>query len=71
MLINSWVKSQVFFFEGAILIGPSSFFLEHWAFPNRNTSLDLSGKIKTNTLMFGPPFQFIYMNIELEANYMG
>jgi len=65
------VKSQVLFFEGAILIGPSSFFLEHWAFSNRNTSLDLSCKIETNTLIYGPPFQFIYMSIELGANYMG
>jgi hypothetical protein len=65
------VKSQVFFFEKAILFGPSSFFLEHWAFPNRNASLDLSCKIKTNKLIYGPPFQLIYMSIELGANYKG
>jgi len=65
------VKLQVLFFEGPILIGPSSFFLEHWAFPNGNTSLDLSCKIETNTLIYGPLFQFIYMSIELGANYMG
>jgi hypothetical protein len=28
------------FFEGAIFIGPSPIFLEHWALPNRSTSLD-------------------------------
>jgi hypothetical protein len=65
------VKSQVLFFEGAIFIGPSSFFLEHWAFSNINASLDPSCKIETNTLIYGPPFQFIYMSIELGANYMG
>jgi len=64
------VKSQVLFSEGAILIGPSSFFLEHWAFLNKNASLDLSCKIETNTLIYGPPFQ-LYMSIELGANYMG
>ncbi len=28
------------FFEGAIFIGPSPIFLEHWALPNRSTSLN-------------------------------
>ncbi len=34
-LIRSWVSSQLFLFfkKGAILIGPSAIFLEHWACP--------------------------------------
>jgi hypothetical protein len=41
-VISSWVHSHFFFllfFYGAILIGPSSIFLEHWALPNGNISL--------------------------------
>jgi hypothetical protein len=36
------VASQlfIFIFKGPIVIGPSSFFLEHCAYPNRKTSLD-------------------------------
>jgi hypothetical protein len=35
ILIRSWVSSQLFllFLKGAILIGPSAIFLEHWACP--------------------------------------
>jgi hypothetical protein len=46
------VHSYFFFknLEGAILIGPSPFFWEHWALPNRSTSLDHQLQIKTNVL---------------------
>jgi hypothetical protein len=40
ILISSWVCSQFFFFEGAILIGPSPMFFKHFALWNRSTSLD-------------------------------
>jgi hypothetical protein len=42
-----------------------------WKIAHANTSLDPSCKIGTNALPLTPPFQFIYMGVELWANHMG
>jgi len=52
-------------FEGIILIGPSSIFLENWALLNKSTLLDPRHKIETNVLHYSSPFWFIYMRVEL------
>jgi hypothetical protein len=45
---SALTTSSFFFLIGAILIGPSSKTLEHWALPNRSNSLDPNHKIETN-----------------------
>jgi hypothetical protein len=42
-------------------------FLEHWALPNKNTSLDPNHKIETNVLLFGPLFQLLYIHLTTNA----
>jgi len=77
ILISSWVCSHflfLVFLEGATLIGPSPISLEHWALPNRSTSLESwtpVHKIEANVLHYGLPFQFSYIGVELWANHMG
>jgi hypothetical protein len=51
--------------EGVILIGPSLFFWEHGALPNRTTSLDHQSHNRNKYDPYGLPFQFIYMRVEL------
>jgi hypothetical protein len=50
------MKLKFFFFERAIFIGPTAIFLEHWALPNGNTSLDPQLQNKTNELPQQPTF---------------
>jgi hypothetical protein len=52
------------FSEGAILIGASPNFLEHWAIPHRSTSLHRRLQNKNKYA------QFIHMRVELWANHM-
>ncbi len=52
-------------FEGIILIGPSSIFLENLALFNKSTVLDPSRKMEINVLHYSSPFWFIYMRVEL------
>ncbi len=60
------------FFGKPLFIGPSSIFLEHLGvFPYESTSLDPNWKIETKVFPHSPPFQFIYMGVELWANNMG
>jgi hypothetical protein len=70
------VPTTFFFFfgvEGSILIDLPSKILEHWAFPNRSTSLDPSLKIETNALTQKQVhlFSLYIMKVELWANHMG
>jgi hypothetical protein len=60
-----------YFFEKTIFIGSSSFFLEHRALPNGGTSLDPQLQNRNKCIpLYSPPFQFIYMRVELWANHM-
>jgi hypothetical protein len=60
------------FFGRPLFIDPSSIFLEHSAvIPYENTSLDSNWKIETKVFPHSPPFQFIYMGVELWVNNMG
>jgi hypothetical protein len=62
----------IFIFERSHIDWPIINALEtHWALPNRSTSLDPKSQIKKTVLHYGAPFQFIYMGLELWANYMG
>jgi len=51
--------------QWAILIGPSPIVLEHWTLHKRSTSMAPNCKLETNVLHYGPPFQFIFMRVEL------
>jgi hypothetical protein len=44
-------------------------FLEHWALPNRNTSLDPYCKISKNVCIQILTFQFVCMGVELWASW--
>ncbi len=52
--LYSGVPSLFFFFEGAILIGPSPIFSEHWALPNRIASFYPQLQIRNKCSPFMP-----------------
>jgi len=59
ILISSWVCSQFFFFEGAILIGPSSIFLEHLYAPICSPMAHLFSLYTCESWTLGKPYCLI------------
>jgi hypothetical protein len=51
--------------EGAILIGPSPIFSEHWALPNRSASLDPQLQIRNKC---GPLIAYLFSSYTGELN---
>jgi hypothetical protein len=59
ILISSWVCSQFFFFERAILIGPSSIFLEHLFAPICSPMAHLFSLYTCESWTLGKPYCII------------
>jgi hypothetical protein len=72
ILITSWVWSHFFLFFFLFWRGHIDWpiFLEHWALPYRNTSLDPSHKIKINILHFLSTFSVDVHGSWTGANHM-